>query len=286
MSEKIRKIANRFPLLFSTVVMVLATILTEIHAEEWLKRFMDYQSACYITGIVEQGLVSILLVVLLARLGLLQAAGFTHPSRWKQLWLIWPILAFSLLNGSDLLTGAIRLDTSRPVLILLYTLLYISVGFVEEILFRGVMMTVMLKKWGNSLAGIYLTVIGSSVLFGLLHLVNFIMGRYTLLAVVTQTGYALFFGVFFAACMLRNNSIWPVIFGHFLFDFCGSLNAISVGGTFSRSRETDPQTAWIVILITLPLLIYGLVILRKVKPSDESSNPAMEQKNVQVQAFN
>ena len=147
-------------------------------------------------------------------------------------------------------------------------------------------MTVMLKKWGNSRKGIYLTVIGSSVLFGLLHLINFIMGRYTLLAVVTQTGYALFFGVFFAACMLRNNSIWPVIFGHALFDFFGSLNAISVDGTFSRSRETDPQSALIVLLITLPRLIYALVILRRVKPSGDPSGPAMAQKSVQVQALN
>ena len=266
MSQKLRSFASQYPVVFSSVVMVLATILTEIHAEEWLKKYMDYQSASYITGIVEQGVVSVLLVILIAKLGLLEAAGFTRPTRWKQLWLIWPILVFSFLNGSDLFIGAIKLDLSKPVLIVLYTLLYISVGFVEEILFRGVMLTVLLQKWGKSLKGIYLSVILSSVLFGILHLVNFVMGRYSLLAAVTQTGFALFFGVFFSACMLRNHSIWPVIFGHALFDFFGSLNAISIGGTFSRSHDTNPQAALIVLLITSPLLLYGLFILRKVRP--------------------
>lgn len=270
MFQKLRNISYRFPVLFAFVVMTIGTVLTEIHAENWLKNYIDYQSACYITGIVEQGLTSVLLVVLLSKMGLLQAAGFTRPSQWKKLWLMWPLLALSVVNGLDVFTGTLIIDGSKPVIIVLYALLYISVGFVEEILFRGVMMTVMVQKWGMTRKGIYKAVIVSSVLFGLLHLVNFAMGRYSLLAAATQTGYALFFGVFFGACMLRNNSIWPVIFGHALFDFCGALNAISVGGTFTRSRETTPQAALVAILFTLPLLIYGLIILRKVKPFEKS----------------
>ncbi|PKM69411.1 MAG: CPBP family intramembrane metalloprotease, partial [Firmicutes bacterium HGW-Firmicutes-18] len=266
MFQKLRKLSYRFPVIFAFVVMIIGTVLTEIPVENWLKNFIDYQSACYITGIVEQGLTSVLLVVLLSKMGLLQAAGFTRPSQWKQLWLMWPLLALSVVNGLDVFTGTLVIDGSKPVLIVLYTLLYISVGFVEEILFRGVMMTVMVQKWGTTRKGIYKAVIVSSILFGLLHLVNFAMGRYSLLAAVTQTGYALFFGVFFGACMLRNNSIWPVIFGHTLFDFFGALNAIAVGGTFTRSRETTAQNALVSILFTLPLLVYGLIILRKAKP--------------------
>jgi len=157
--------------------------------------------------------------------------------------LMWPLLILSIINGLDVFTGTLVIDGSKPILIILYALLYVSVVFVSVIQNRGVMMTVMVQKWGTTRKGIYKAVIVSSVLFGLLHLVNFAMGRYSLLAAVTQTGYALFFGVFFGACMLRNNSIWPVIFGHALFDFFGALNAISVGGTFTRSRETTAQNA-------------------------------------------
>lgn len=266
MNQKLRSIATRYPLIFASVVMIVGTLLTEIHAEEWLKHFIDYQTACYITGIVEQGFVSILLVILLSRLGLVQAAGFTKPSQWKQIWLVWPILILTVLNGSDLFEGLLTIDTSRPMLIVLFALLYLSVGFVEEILFRGVIMTLLVKKWGSTRKGIYLAVITSSLLFSILHFVNFLAGRYTLLAVFTQIGFALFFGVFFGACMLRNNSIWPVIFTHALFDAFGNFSDISVGSVFSRAHDTNPQGALIALALTAPLLIYGLFILRKVKP--------------------
>ena len=271
MNKKLRTIAERYPLIFAIVVMIIGTVLTEIHAENWLKNYMDYQSACYLTGIVEQGLVSIFLVILLAKLGLLEMAGFTKPSQWKQLWLIWPIFVLSVLNGgTSPFDGTLTIDTTRPLVIVLFVLLFLSVGFVEEILFRGVMMTLLVNKWGNSRKGIYLAVIVSSLLFGLLHILNLIMGRYTLIAALTQTGYALFFGVFFGACMLRNNSIWPVIFAHALFDACGAFNEISIGNVFTRNHTTDPKNALISLAITVPLLIYGLIILRKVKPVEKS----------------
>jgi membrane protease YdiL (CAAX protease family) len=281
MFRKIRGFAGKFPVLFSIIIMLVGTVLTEIHAEDWLKNYIDYQSACYITGIVEQGLVSVLLVVMLAKMGLLEAAGFTKPSQWKQLWLAWPIFVLATLNGGTApFDGTLAIDFSRPMLIVLYTLLYVSVGFVEEILFRGVMMTVLVQKWGRTRGGIYKAVILSSALFGLLHLANFAAGRYTLLAALTQTGYALFFGVFFGACMLRNNSIWPVIFSHFLFDFCGTLNQIAVGGTFTRSVETDPNNALIALALTLPLFLYGLFILRRVTPVQTSVLDDMVQNEV------
>lgn len=267
MKNRLQNIAERYPLIFTTVIMILATILTEIHAEEWLKEYMDYQTACYLTGIVEQGAVSIFLVILISQLGLLKEAGFTRPSQWKQIWLVWPILVLSLLNGgTSPFDGTLTIDASRPLLIVLFVLLYLAVGFVEEILFRGVILTLLVQKWGRTRRGIYLAVIVSSVLFSLLHIINFIMGRYTLLAVLTQTGFALFFGVFFGACLLRTNSIWPIIFTHALFDACGNLEDNSVGAVFTRAHTTNPQGAITALLLTLPLLFYGLIILRKVKP--------------------
>lgn len=123
---------------------------------------------------------------------------------------------------------------------------------------------------GNTRKGIYLAaVIVSSGLFGVLHIINLFMNRLTLLATVTQTIYALFFGVFFAACLLRTNSIWPVIVFHAIFDICGDLNAIAIGGNFGQIHQTTWNDAITTVIITLPLFIYGLFILRKVKPPNQ-----------------
>ncbi|WP_198283747.1 CPBP family intramembrane glutamic endopeptidase [Clostridium cellulovorans] len=85
--------------------------------------------------------------------------------------------------------------------------MYLSTGLFEEVLCRGVILTVMLRKWGNSKVGIYLSVITSSLIFGTAHIANFLSNRSLLLATVTQITFAFFIGVFFATCFLRNKTI-------------------------------------------------------------------------------
>ena len=98
--------------------------------------FWTFKARPYLIGIVEQTGVGLLLLLLLKKLGLLEAAGFTNPSKWKQVWLIWPILLYAVLNGgTSPFDGTLTIDTSKPLLIVLFTLLYFAVGFMEEIVF-------------------------------------------------------------------------------------------------------------------------------------------------------
>jgi uncharacterized protein len=265
------KIKNK-PLIPLILIILVSTILTEIRLEKTLFASMDFQSASYLTGIIEQGSVSILLVLLIKRLGLMREAGFAKPQTWKSVLLIWPILIFSLMNGgTSPFDGTLTIDTGKPVLLMLFGLLYLSVGLVEEILFRGLALGLLLPKWGKSRKDIYLVVILLNIGFGLLHLINLVMGRRPLLSTIAQIVYGMFFGVFFAACFLRMKSIWPVIIGHSIFDLCGNLDDIAVGSTTFGGpvSEMTLQTAAITTLVTLPLFIYGLIILRKVEPIHE-----------------
>ena len=266
--NKLKNFVNEHPIITVIALILLSTVLTEIHFEDKLTNIIDFQSASYLVGIIEQGGVSILLVILLGKLGLLEAAGFTQPSKWKQVWLIWPILLYSVLNGgTSPFDGTLTIDTGKPLLIVLFILLYLSVGFMEEIVFRGATLSILLNKWGGSRKQIYWVVLLSNLAFGALHLVNLVMGRGPLLSTGAQVLYGTFFGVFFAACFLRNKSIWPVIFGHALFDLCGNFSDIAVGSqSFDQVMDLTWQNALVTTLITLPLLVYGLVLLRKVEP--------------------
>jgi membrane protease YdiL (CAAX protease family) len=110
------------------------------------------------------------------------------------------------------------------------------------------------------------------MVFGLAHLINLVKNPELLLATFAQIFYATFFGVIFAALLLRTHSIWLMIFLHALFNFCGSIEEISINGGIAASEITKASTtltnAVSVIVITLPLLIYGLIILRKVSPKN------------------
>lgn len=262
--NKLKTFATQKPVLFALLALILGVLLTEIPLRDALAPYTGLQTAHYLTIILEQGLVGCLAFWLLARFNWLDTAGFTAPKQWKALWLGWPLLLFTLINIDE----GIVIDTSNPVLIVLHLLTALSTGWVEEVLFRGVVVTTLLQKWGQTRKGIYLSVLVSSALFGVVHLTNFLVGRYPLLNNLTQITFALFFGVMFAACLLRNRTIWPMIILHAAVDWAGTLREISVGGGL---RLVTPlitaENAIVSILITLPLFIYGLFILRKVEPA-------------------
>jgi hypothetical protein len=80
-----------------------------------------------------------------------------------------------------------------------------------------------------------------------------------------------FFGTIFAACFLRNNSVWPVAIMHALIDMAGGLRHIAVGEAVQAAvaNSTVAQAA-VSLLITVPVFLYGLFILRKVPPHEQA----------------
>lgn len=263
--NKLKAFALQKPILFSILIILLAAFFTEIPLQNLIAPYWDYPSAWYLTITLEQGLTGCLLFVLLARFGWLNMAGFTHPRQWRVLWLGWPLLIFTLINGLDFLSGNLIIDTSKPLLLLLNLLAALSTGWIEEVLGRGAVLVSLLQKWGRTRKGVYLAVLVSSALFGILHILNFLQGRLPLINTLSQMTFAVFFGIVFAACMLRNRSIWPMIFLHAAIDWAGNLSEISVGSGLHTTVPTmSIGDALVNVLICSVLGLYGLFILRKV----------------------
>lgn len=265
--SQLKNFARKQPLPFAVSMILVGIFLTEIPLRDLLAPYFGLQPAHYLTIVLEQSLTGALFFVLLARIGWLRLAGFTPPRQWQALWLGWPLLVFTLIN----IEASVVVDTARPGLIALHLLTVMSTGWVEEVLCRGVVVTALLQSWGRQRRGIYLAVLVSSALFGAAHLANYLMGRKPLLNSVVQTMFSIFFGVVFAACVLRNCSIWPAIFLHAAVDWAATLPEIAVGGGL---RTAPPPislaNAAVSVLITLPLLFYGLFILRRVEPDSRN----------------
>jgi membrane protease YdiL (CAAX protease family) len=250
-------------------VILAAGALTEIPLDVPLVPLVGSRAAEFWRVIIGHGVTGLLLVGLLVKLDLLKEAGFTPPSQWKALWLVWPLVVMALLNLSSLFDGSMVIDTSRPGLILLFAVLNLTIGFCEEVMGRGVVLTVMLQKWSDTRRGIYAAVLVSSALFGAAHIFNLITGHLPLLANMTQIVYSFVFGLVFAACFLRNGTIWPVMLVHAAIDFGGGLRHISVGGGTEAAVANNTAAAALgTLFVSLPLLLYGLFILRKVAPPE------------------
>ena len=168
--------------------------------------------------------------------------GSVPPSR-----LLW-YLPLATLISSNLWFGL------RGNLPLHETLLYIAsmicVGFVEEVVFRGLLFNAMRKDSLNS------AVIVSSLTFGIGHIVNLFNGSGAqLLSNLCQVGYATAVGFLFVVLFLKTGSLIPCIVTH------SAVNALSVFA--NEPSITDQLEIFTAVAIAAIALAYSIYLLKK-----------------------
>ncbi|MDR1617057.1 MAG: CPBP family intramembrane metalloprotease [Syntrophomonadaceae bacterium] len=152
---------------------------------------------------------------------------------------------------------------------------FIGTGLFEEVLYRGLVLKILLKKTGGSKRGIILACVISSAIFGLLHIVNILAGD-TVLPTVTLIISATATGLFFAAVFMRTGKLWISIFLHGLLNVSSQIfNAIVSPDALTQNTEAQARTDIVGFIIntlfqTLPILIAAVILLRKVKPDEIS----------------
>ncbi len=110
----------------------------------------------------------------------------------------------------------------------LYIITMLCVGFLEEIIFRGMLFKAMTKN------GLKSAVIVSSITFGIGHIINLFNGSEAeLLPNILQVIYAMAAGFMFVMIFLRSGSLIPCIALH------GIFNALSVFSDESVLTMTD-----------------------------------------------
>lgn len=271
--NRLKIFALKKPILFSLLLMVFALILLEANTEKLFLSFCDKQYAVFLGETINKMAVSSISLILLIKFDLINSIGLTtFSNRWKDWSIAWPFIILILINILPLIDGSLIIDTSKPIMVSLFTLMNFFIGLSEELLVRGVILSVLLIKWGNTKKGIYICVIVSSIIFGSAHIVNFITNPSILLATLSQLVYATLIGIFFATCVLRSKTIWPMIIIHGAFDFAGQLQLIAIGGGIEVANQAaasiNLQQALVPIIIFFILSIYAFFILRKVTPAD------------------
>ena len=124
-------------------------------------------------------------------------------------------LPLAILMSANLIYG-FKLNLS-PTETVLYILTMLCVGFLEEVIFRGLLFKAMAEN------GIKSAIIVSSITFGMGHIINLINGSGAeLLPNILQVIYATAAGFMFVMIFYKSGSLIPCIIGH------GIFNALSV----------------------------------------------------------
>ena len=158
----------------------------------------------------------------------------------------------------------------------------IGVGIFEEVLYRGLVLKILLKKLGHSKRGIINACVISSVIFGMVHITNIVdiainaehLSVGVILPIVSQIIFATAFGLLVVALFLRSGTLWIPILIHGV----GNLVVQTFVAFISRDRilqfvqtpveMSAPEFIISTLMSTIPLLVAGLVLLRKVKPDE------------------
>lgn len=233
-------LAERHPLWFVTLLELAVTLVfvltgTIAHFAELPGEFVS---------VVANVVLGVLAVRLLSRLGWWRTAGFRQAMRSRDLLWFLPLLLpafFSLAAGLEF--GGLALTLGLLVTALL-------IGFTEETIFRGLMLTA-LKARGPWTAAII-----TSVLFGLSHSLNLLSGK-SGAEILIQVAYALAVGFAFAAIVFKTGLIWPLVVVHALIDFTSFLGK---QGTLSAWEAAAG------IGITFAFMSYGLFLMLHGRP--------------------
>jgi membrane protease YdiL (CAAX protease family) len=185
-------------------------------------------------------------IIVLRYLGWWEKAGYASVGH------ISDIPLYILPAGMAFLPLLERTGTIEAQTITVFAGLSIVVAVAEETFFRGLILQALIPT------GILRAVLLSSLLFGLLHLLNSVGGIWDPSFTLVDTFAAFGIGIVFSALVIRAGTIWPPIFLHALINFI----ALVTLGSISVPAQTPVQLAATAVA-GLVMAVYGLLLLRK-----------------------
>lgn len=161
-------------------------------------------------------------------------------------------IPLALISGVNLWNGlTLNYDPATSVLAVLSMCF---VGFLEELIFRGLLFRGMAKS------GVKAAIAVSSLTFGAGHIVNLLLGA-PLFETLLQLVYASAIGFCFTAVVYVGGSIWPCVIAH------AAVNSLSV---FAVEPGKGMQIAMAAVTCLVGLA-YGALIMRRGSKNSKKS---------------
>ncbi len=158
-------------------------------------------------------------------------------------------------------SGRATIDSS-PLVIAVYALSQLAVGFFEEMAFRGCIFTVVLQRCKKNRLGAFLAIVISSLIFGIIHALNIFTGANPG-AVVLQIGYSFLIGGMCSVIFLKTSNIWYCVILHAVYNFAGGVVPNCGVGVI-----WDTPTVILTTVVAVAVAAYVIFLLFKIHTSD------------------
>lgn len=245
-----------------------------------MSHYINYQSAFMLNIIILQTICGVLSILLLKKLKLKHSFSLFSRGSFKRknhsifylTGFVFIIIILNLLSNIN----AIVYNTSK-INLFLYFIAFMSTGFFEELLTRGLVFNTINNKYGQTQKGFYFSIFTTNIIFAITHIVWYIAGLSPLTNSLNQIFFAFVLGVFFNAVYLKFDTIIVPIIFHGLIDVSGSFNFLLITSKdlYVSSLIQEPITIpdfIISSLIILPFLIVAIFILKKLGPKNSNTS--------------
>jgi len=241
-----KTIAIRVPFVFALVTTLLAMLclIWPLAITSW---------SLTTQAIVGRVGICIFAISMLTLLGWWGEVGFVRPRSWRILLPYLPLfLLIIVAKISEITSLGIHARDLNFILVGLFV--YVAGGFMEEAVFRGLVLRTLLPQ------GLVRAAVLSSMIFAVVHLLNLAAGA-NLAATILQVIVAFLMGLAFTAPLAVTRNIWPLVFIHALNNFGGYLVVGGLLDTAATSQSPSLGQAFGDLLIPFVLAIYSLWLL-------------------------
>ncbi|SEK31523.1 hypothetical protein SAMN04487910_0231 [Aquimarina amphilecti] len=240
------------------VIAILTILLSrEYFSDLLIEKGVDSYQIHTFLNIGSNLLLIIVSILLILKNGLSKIAGIKETKLKRWYLLLFPLVYLVLLN-------LLLIDEINTVLlapnVLVFAIYALSIGFAEELSLRGFLQSYLIKHLGSTKKNIILSVLISSLFFGLLHIINFDNGFY---GELSQIIYATFIGVMFGTLLVVTKRIYPLIIIHAIIDFVGDFETIGLPVKKTVSESGSLENAILITLLISPCLLYGIFLMKK-----------------------
>ena len=170
----------------------------------------------------------------------------------------------------------------KPWYLMIYGVFAIvEVGVREECFYRATIQNILTKKYANSVNGIWIAAIVSSIIFGLTHISNLFFGVNPH-AVLIQMTSATTIGFLFGAIYLRSGNIWLLILIHTLTDVAALEESIFFNNISDIESMNQYSFSWKWLIVRLIYVGIAVFLLRPSKRKQIYENFCLVDKEVEV----
>jgi membrane protease YdiL (CAAX protease family) len=247
-----------FSVISITIIWFVLIMLFTGIATSLLKKEFGDSTTSFIGHLV--GIIFVL--TLLWRLGWLKGAGITQLGKY-QVWLI-AILGTVYFALASLFSfyGKLSFDFSNLTDLSFsgnVIKLMITVSIDEEFLFRGAILYILIRSWGDSSNGKIGSVILISGIFALFHILNVLFWGTSLISTLFLALETFIISIWWASMVLKGGSIWPAFLAHFVIN-----TVVTLQGHTQSITQPEFQAYLKLLLFSLPLGIYGFWMIFRI----------------------